>query len=148
MDELLALADKYTEFTDEGFSINIKDETEKWNFFLKKGGIKAGYKALAKHICERYKEKYGKEFLFSDKCVAYEIEYHVDAYMCAMGYSGYIRNITSFLFTKDQLKSHCEVVDIYTYDWNNFRQKTMFRYRAGIRKCYRGTDADPYRRKS
>ena len=145
-ERLRELADRSTRIMEDGFCIDLSRETATWDALLKAVGIKAGYRLLAEHLCRRYREKFGREFLFSDSCVAYEIEYHTDAYMCAVGYHGYIRNVTSWLFTKRQLISHCEKIDICTKDTADFRQRNMFRYKAGIRKCYRGTEHDPFRR--
>ena len=83
-----------------------------------------------------------RRFLFSKK--AYEIEYHVDAYMCMKGYSGYSRNITTYLFKKQYLLDHCNVINISTNDTDNFKQAVMFGYKNGIRSQYIGTSKDPY----
>ena len=69
-----------------------------------------------------------------------------DAFMTAKGYKRYSPNVTTLLFSKEELESHCKVVDISPEDVNNWKQRTMFRYRKGIRDCYRGTEKDPFRR--
>lgn len=144
--ELKQLIEKHTRFYPSGFSISIEDETERWDHCLKQLGIHHGYDYMAEVVCNLYKNKYGKEFLFSNKCVSYEIEYHTDGYMYVMGYKGYIRNVTSYLFSKEELIEHCRVIDISTRDINNFRQRTMFNYKGGIRECYKNTAENPFNR--
>ena len=144
--ELKRLVKEHTCFYPSGFSISIEEETERWDICLKELGIHHGYDLMADYVCDLYKEKYGEDFLFTNKCVSYEIEYHTDGYMCMMGYKGYIRNITSFLFNKKKLIEHCRVIDISTKDVRNFRQRTMFNYKKGVRPQYRNTPKDPFKR--
>lgn len=103
---------------------------------------------MSDQLCERYRQLYGREFLFTNRCVAYEIEYHVDGFMYARGFRGYRRNITTLLFSRKDLIAHCRTIDISADDVNSWRQKTMFGYRAGVREIYRNTDKDPFDRRS
>ena len=64
--------------------------------------------------------------------------------MWAKGYPGYRRNVTTLAFDKEKLIRHCRIVNISTADVNSWRQRTVFRYKKGIRDCYRGTSADPF----
>lgn len=145
LNTLLALTEQHTDITEEGFSIRLSDAPAEWDAAIKAVGIHAAYAAMADRLCELYRLRFGREFLFTNACVTYEIEFHADAYFCAMGYSGYVRNVTTLAFTKQQLISHCEWIDISTEDAHDLRQKLMFGYVRGVRECYRGTEADPYR---
>ena len=143
-DELDQLLDKYATVSEDGFTINLEDETEEWNSCIKEIGVQQAYDYMSDYLCQKYEATYEKEFLFSNECVSYEIEYHVDAYMCMKGYSGYSRNITTFIFRKESLVGHCKVINISTNDTDDFKQAVMFGYMNGIRSQYRGTDKDPY----
>ena len=141
---LYSLLESYTKITPDGFSVDIATEHETWDDCIKALGVRNAYRLMADRLCELYNERYGEEFLFSNECVAYEIEYHVDAFMTMQGYSGYIRNVTTMLFSRESLIEHCKEVDISVKDVDNFRQRTMFGYRRGIRACYKGTERDPF----
>ena len=113
-------------------------------FAIKSYGIQKSYNYIANQLCNQYESNYGEAFLFSNECVSYEIEYHIDAYMCATDHGGYNRNITTYFFSFDSLKLHCRMVDISTDDVYDYKQSTMFGYMNGIRKEYQYTDKDPF----
>ena len=146
--KLYALTDEYAKIYETGFSINIESATNDWNNCLTTIGVDEAYQLMSEYLCNAYYTKYGKEFLFSDSCVANEIEYHVDAYMWTQGYSGYSRNITTLAFSKEQLIEHCKTVEVFTTDVNTLRQRLIFSYKKGIRDCYKGTDEDPFDRRT
>ena len=143
---LISLLDTCTAVRRTGFSIDLTVLTERWNRYIKAIGVKRAYKLMAAYLCDKYKAVYGREFLFSERCVAYEIEYHVDAYMWAQRFRGYYRNITTWLFKRKDLILHCKEVDISTEDVDNLKQRLMFGYKKGIRECYKNTPDDPFRR--
>ena len=142
--KLRTLLDTYTTMDEFGFSIDIDSEDDAWNNCIISIGVQESYDYMSDYLRQKYNDTYGKEFLFSNKCVSYEIEYHVDAYMCMKGYNGYHRNITTYLYSKDSLIEHCKSVDISTKDVKNFKQRIMFGYYSGIRDCYKYTADDPY----
>ncbi|MBQ1371341.1 MAG: hypothetical protein IIY70_00285 [Oscillospiraceae bacterium] len=141
---LCALLDKYASINDSGFKISLVEAVDEWDAAIKAVGIQAAYACLADQLCKRYAEAYGEEFLFTNRCVAYEIAYHVDAYMAATGHKGYLRHISSFAFSRQALQRHCGVVDIGTEDVADWKQRLMFRYRSGVRPKYRWTERDPF----
>ena len=141
---LNVLLERHTRITADGFSVDIGSDHEAWDECIKSLGVHKAYRIMADRLCEIYSERYGEEFLFSNECVAYELEYHVDAYMTMQGYSGYTRNITTMLFGREELIEHCKEVDISVRDVDNKKQRLMFGYRRGIRDCYKGTDKDPF----
>lgn len=107
-------------------------------------GIDNAYNYMSAYLCQKYEDNFGKAYLFTNECVAYEIEYHVDAYMRAQGYKQYRRNITTYVFSKQCLIDHCKTVDISTKDVENLKQSIMFRYKKGVRAEYKNTANDPY----
>ena len=145
--QLESLLECYTTFSESGFSINLDDVAPLWNARIQEIGTQEAYDYMSNYLCSKYYELYGEEFLFSNECVSYEIEYHIDAYMCMQEYSGYSRNITTYVFSKTYLIAHCKTVDIYVTDVDNRKQSTMFGYKNGIRECYKETDKNPFRKK-
>ena len=128
----------------DGFAVDIRDH-ERWDEVLKQTGLHEAYNYMAEWLCRAYFEKYGEEFLFHEKCVAYEIEYHIDAYMTLKGYKGYVPHVSVYLMPKDYLEKNCEEINISVNDVHNAKQASMFHYRKGIREIYRNTEKDPYK---
>lgn len=144
--KLEELLDKYAAVEEWGFTIDIESETKEWDACIKEIGVQDAYDYMSTYLCNKYKDTYGEEFLFSNDCVSYEIEYHVDAYMCIKNYPGYSRHVSTYVFSKDELDVRCKQVDISTKDVFNLKQMVMFDYKSGIRSCYWYTEKDPYRR--
>ena len=145
--KLIRLLDRYAEIRPDGFRINLAAAHAQWDRCLKQLGLHYAYARMAAYLCHTYLKRFGEPFLFSEDCVAWEIQYHVDAYMAARGYRHYSRNATTLLYSKAALISHCREVDISVDDMNDWKQRTMFRYRSGIRDCYKNTPRDPFRRR-
>lgn len=141
-----ALLDSYGSLNDSGFKISLAEAADEWDAALRAAGVENACVYLAQRLCDRYAAAHGEAYLFSNHCVANEIKYHVDAYMGATGHSGYLWHITTLPFTRRALRAHCGVIDIGTEDVVDWRQRLLFRYRAGIRPEYKGTDRDPFRR--
>ena len=146
--ELLSLLFENTAFFETGFSVDLKAAPERWHAVVSALGIRDACVRMAEALCRRYQALYGREFLFSVPCVAFELRYHLAAYLWAMGYPGYGRHITTFLFSREKLILHCQEIDISTEDAASLRQRAMFGYRKGVRPVYRSTPADPFRRGS
>ncbi|MCF0105860.1 MAG: hypothetical protein HUJ53_03790 [Holdemanella sp.] len=142
--DLIQFMQHHTTYVPDGFIIDIRNHDE-LDELLKKIGIKKGYQMMADIACKGYEETFKEPFLFSNACVAYEIEYHTDAYMCMMKHRGYIRNITTFVFTRRLLVRACEDINISTCDVYNL-QSILFQYYKGIRNCYKKTNKDPYKK--
>ena len=143
-EELENLLDEYTDISPTGFAIDINTDHKRWDRCIKALGVQAAYDYMSEYLCQKYWDKYGLEFLFTEECVSYEIEYHVDAYMCMMGYSGYKRNFTTWFFTKSELVDRCGTVNISTKDIDSFLQSTMFGYKKGIRRRTDFSVPDPH----
>ncbi|MBR5094901.1 MAG: hypothetical protein IK095_07390 [Oscillospiraceae bacterium] len=141
---LYALLDAHTSFSETGFSVDIAASTDRWDACIRALGAAVTYDEMARYLCERSRELYGREFLFSDRCVANEIAYHMNAYLCVRRYPGYRRHLTTYIFAKGYLIEHCKEIDISTDDVKSWRQRTMFGYRRGIREIYKGTADDPF----
>ena len=135
---------KYATIRKDGFQIDIATDTDAWDSAIKAYGIQQSYDYISNQLCNQYSSKYGESFLFSNDCVSYEIEYHVDAYMCVTDHDGYNRNITTYVYSNDSLKLHCCSIDISTNDVLDVKQSTIFGYMNGIREEYQYTSKDPF----
>ena len=143
---LLALLDESASYRETGFSIDLKKAPDRWHRCVSALGLRESCAVMADALCGEYQSRYGREFLFSAPCVAWEIRYHLAAYMWAMGHPGYRRNVTTYLFSRKKLILHCQEIDISTADIASRRQRIMFGYKRGVRPVYRSTGADPFRR--
>ncbi|MBR6430708.1 MAG: hypothetical protein IKS27_05805 [Oscillospiraceae bacterium] len=144
---LTELLDGHVTMTGKGFAIDLAAAPQAWDECLKTLGAKRGYAAAAEMLNVRYREAEGRDYLFTDRCLAFEIAYHANAFFRAVGIPGYRRHVTTLLFSREALIEHCKVVDISTDDISVPRQRIMFRYRSGVRPAFRGTDADPFDRR-
>ena len=143
-DKLFLLLDKYTEISEAGFKIDIETAADEWDECIQALGAEQAYTTMAWYLCKKYNEMFGEEFLFSDNCVANEIKYHIEAYMFAIGKSGYTQPISTIFLTREKIILHCHSIEIYTWDVNNIIQSILFGYPNGIRDKYQGTTKDPY----
>ena len=145
---LRTLLDEHTRFSETGFSIDLCSAPEDWDACSREIGVDEAYRLMAEHLCGRFREKFGDDFLFSDRCVEKEIAYHMNAFMRVRGFPGYRRHLTTYAFNKDYIVRHCKEIDISTEDVKDWCQRKMFRYRKGIRDCYKGTSRDPFGKKT
>lgn len=144
--ELRELTERHTEISEKGFAVDLSRETARWSAAVRALGAKQAYSLMSRTLCDLYERRFGKAFLFSARCVAFEIAYHAEAYFWTRGFSGHARHLTTLLFKRWELARHCEVVDISTDDVVSRRQRLMFGYARGVRPLYRGTAEDPFER--
>ncbi len=145
-ESLQALLKRNTSFVEDGFSVKLSSEQSAWDRCFRALGRNRAYQLMAAALCGEYERRFGAPFLFSERCVAWELKYHIDAYMAVQGYRGYRRHVSTLLFSPEQLRRHCEQVDISTEDVASVKQRLMFGYRQGIRPCWKGTEQDPFRK--
>ncbi len=136
---------RHTRFFSDGFSLDLTADTEKWYRLITALGRRQAYRAMADYLCGAYRRREGKPFLFTESCVAFELGFHINAYLWTQGYP-MPRHPATLLFSKDSLCRHCRTVEIQSGDTNYLRQRLMFGYRRGVRKELRRTQADPFRR--
>ena len=146
--ELKELTERHSEVFEKGFAVDLREETGRWHRAVRALGAKRAYALMSRTLCSLYERRFGKSFLFSERCLAFELGYHAEAYFWTQGFGGHFRHLTTLLFGREELARHCEVVDISTDDVESFRQRTMFAYARGVRPCYRNTAADPFDRSS
>ena len=132
-DELRELALAGLTVQSDCFSLDLTAAPERWYGVIRRLGRKQAYACLARILCGEFQRVNGREFLFSDRCVAFELGYHMDAFLWSRGFRGCRRHITTLLFSRASLDRHCRTVEIDEKDLYNFRQRLMFRYRRGLR---------------
>ncbi len=142
---LRALLERHTRFVPDGFSVDIAAAHGDWDRCLRALGHDAAYAQMADYLCAEYERRCGTPFLFTERCVAWELKYHIEAFMAVQGYAGYRRHVSTLLYGADALKLHCKEVDISEADTASVKQRLMFGYRRGLRPCWRGTEKDPFR---
>ena len=114
---------------------------------------------IAEGACAKYYDTYGQEFLLSDRCVAVEIEEHINAYLWSIDRKFFPNWIAiGFTFSPEKYKENgynkngvylatCST-DIRECDvvagggWTS--QASIFNYKDGIRDIYWGTARDPW----
>ncbi|MBQ3481848.1 MAG: hypothetical protein IJH48_05865 [Oscillospiraceae bacterium] len=138
------LVKRNSRMTWQGFAIDLRGETKRWDRAIRTLGAARAYRLMSAALCKAYRRRYGRDFLFTERCVAKEIAYHANAYFWTQGYAGYMRHLTTLLFDRRALEKHCGVVDVFTYDTGDARQRLMFGYVRGVRRRYRNTAADPF----
>ena len=128
------LVETYASYKEGEIALLLADEPAEWDLAVKALGRETAYRRIADLVCAGFRERFGRDFLFTEDCVAFELGYHINAYLWTQGFKGYPRHITHLLFSKAALDRHCRSVEISEADIRNFRQRTMFRYRKGLRK--------------
>lgn len=144
-ERLEALLRAHTAMDEKGFSVDLGTAPEDWHACFRDFGLKTCCRQMSQLLCEWYRERFDREFLFSEDCVAGELAFHVKAFFWASGCKGYRQTLAMLPFSRKKLIAHCKEVDIYTEDVRDLRQRVVFAYARGIRKCFRGTGADPFR---
>ena len=132
------LIETYATYREGEIALLLAEAPAEWDLAIRALGRKAAYQQIADRVCAGYKARFDREFLFTEACVANEMGYHINAYLRCKGFKGYPRHITHLLFSKASLDRHCRSVEISEADLHNFKQRTMFRYKKGLRNKQRG----------
>ncbi len=126
---------------ENNISINIKDHADELDAAIKDIGIVNVSYIMACSATSKYKNETGSDFALLEKNIAYEIQYHIEGYMFAIGKKGYglTRDLTTCLYSKDKLIDHCWKVDIRYADKDEpitslgYWQSLIFDYAGGAR---------------
>lgn len=127
----------------EGFALDLTTDPAAWSALLKTLGGRRACRAMAETLCHAYASAFGAAFLFSEGCVAYELRYHLNAYLWTQGLR-HLRPLSTLPFSRARLVRSCGSVEIDTNDVYRWSQRLIFRYFFGIRRAYRRTERDPY----
>lgn len=143
---LPALLFRCTELKPEGFRIDLSAAPDAWAELTRTLGSGRLCARAAALLCEAYRARFSEAFLFSERCMTFELRYHLNAYLCVKGYRR-IRHISTLLFKKASLERKCRSIEIDTNDVYRRSQRLAFRYFFGIRAVFRRTARDPYAKK-
>lgn len=132
-----------TEVLPEGFRIDLAADSEGWAAASRALGSKRLCAFVAETLKDMYREQFSETFLFSARCMAFELKYHLNAYLCVKGFR-HTRHVTTLLFRPALIERKCRSVEIDTNDVYRLTQRIAFRYFFGIDREYRRTDRDPY----
>lgn len=135
-----------TEVLPEGFRVDLSADPNGWAALSHTLGSKRLCAFVAETLSDAYRERFSEPFLFSVRCMTFELLYHLNAYLCVKGYRK-TRHITTLLFKKDLIERKCRSIEIDTNDVYRLIQRVAFRYFFGIDRQYRRTDRDPYAKK-
>ena len=131
LDELVK---KYGTIKPDGVALDLSKDPERWDRLIRILGRKRAYARIAEGLCREFRQQNGRELIFTEACVAYELGWHINAYLWTQGFRGYPRHLLTYAFSRDALDRHCRTVEIDEKDLQNFRQRTVFHYKRGLRK--------------
>lgn len=127
----------------EGFRVDLEACTDEWAKLSRALGSKRLCAFVAETLKRMYREQFSETFLFSVRCMTFELLYHLNAYLCVKGYRK-TRHVTTLLFRPALIERKCRSIEIDTNDVYRLTQRIAFRYFFGIDKEYRCTGRDPY----
>ncbi len=137
------LCTRFAEVLPEGFRIDLSAAPEEWSAAARAIRTKRLCVAVTGALSDAYAARYHEAFLFSVRCMTFELKYHLNAYLCIKGFR-HVRHVTTLLFPKRTVERTCRSVEIDRADVYRTSQRLAFRYFFGIRKEYRRTARDPY----
>ena len=140
---LRTLLFRCTEILKEGFRVDLSADRDGWAALSRALGSKRLCGCVAGLLCDAYRTEFSEAFLFSERCVAFEFRYHLNAYLWTKGCRK-TRHVSTLLLNRAALERKCRSVEIDTNDVYRRSQRIAFRYFCGIRKEYRKTARDPY----
>ena len=135
-----------TEVLPEGFRVDLSADPDRWAAFVRAFGSKRLCAFVAETLKSMYKKQFSEAFLFSVRCMTFELRYHLNAYLCVKGYRR-MRHVTTLLFDRNLIERKCRSIEIDANDVYRLSQRIAFRYFFGIDRIFRRTARDPYAKK-
>ena len=134
---------KNAKISDGEISINLRDYGDDLLYSYDTLGLQISSKIITQVVSARYKSEVGKEYLFTDKCMEYEIQEHIHAYLFASGKRSAIgENLIASCYilkqmangkTRDEalqaVVSATEFTDLRESDLNDPMQSLFFHYK-------------------
>ena len=130
----------------EGFRIDLSERTDAWAALTRALGSKRLCAFVAEMLKSAYRKRFSETFLFSARCMTFELRYHLNAYLCVRGYRK-SRHVSTLLFPASLIERKCRSVEIDKTDVYRLTQRIAFHYFCGIDRAYRRTARDPYAKK-
>ena len=135
-----------TEVLPEGFRIDLSVDPDGWADLTRALGSRRLCAFVAQTLRSMYRKRFSETFLFSVRCMTFELMYHLNAYLCVKGLRR-TRHVTTLLFSKARIERKCFSIEIDTGDVYRLSQRIAFRYFFGIDRVFRRTARDPYAKK-
>ncbi|MBR0507915.1 MAG: hypothetical protein IJJ86_04830 [Clostridia bacterium] len=135
-----------TEILPEGFRIDLSKDPGRWDAVSRAIGTKRLCAWVSSALSDAYEARYHKPFLFSERCMTFELKYHLNAYLCVKGLRR-VRHVSTLLIPKRLLDRGCRSVELDVTDVYRLSQRFAFRYFFGVRRALKRTDRDPYAKK-
>ncbi len=135
-----------TEVLPEGFRVDLSVDPDGWAAMSRAVGSKRLCAFAAEALSSLYRAQFRKPFLFSVRCMTFELKYHLNAYLCVKGYRR-VSHVSTLLFPASLIERKCRSIEIDTGDVYRLTQRTAFRYYFGIDRAFRRTADDPYAKK-
>ena len=135
-----------TEVLPEGFRIDLSERADEWAALSRELGSRRLCAFVAETLRSMYRKRFSETFLFSVRCMTFELMYHLNAYLCVKGLRR-TRHVTTLLFSKARIERKCFSIEIDTGDVYRLSQRIAFRYFFGIDRVFRRTARDPYAKK-
>ena len=140
---LHALLARCTSVLPEGFRVDLSADPDAWAALSRALGSGRVCTAAARWLNDAYRAQFREPFLFSERCMTFELKYHLNAYLCVQGFRR-TRHVSTLLFSKATLERKCRSIEIDTNDVYRKSQRLAFRYFFGIANAYRRTARYPY----
>lgn len=138
-----ALLFSCAEVLPEGFRIELSETADRWAVVSRAIGSRRLCSFAADALSGAYRETFGEPFLFSEHCMAFEIRYHLNAYLWTKGLrSG--RHVSTLILRRARIEHTCHSIEIDKTDVYRLSQRIAFRCFFGIRPELRRGPADPY----
>ena len=137
------LVKKYGTVKPDGIALDLSKDPARWDRVIRDLGRKQAYAHIGKSLCREYRRQNGRDFLFTEECVAYEIGWHINAYLWTQGFKGYPRHVLTYAFSKEALDRHCRTVEVDEKDLHDLRQRLVFHYKKGLRKSRSAAEVRP-----
>lgn len=138
-----ALLLRSTEVLPEGFRIDLKSEVNEWSALSRALGSARLCALCAEALEQAYEQTFSEPFLFSAPCMAYELRYHLNAYLWTQKLRR-TRPVSTLILKRNKIAQKCYSVEIDRTDVYRWSQRLLFRYFFGIRKGWLRSPRDPY----
>ena len=132
-----------TEVLPEGFRIDLSRDPAQWSALSESLGSQRLSHVCAETLARAYEKTFHEPFLFSERCMAFEFRYHLNAYLWVKGFRK-LRHVTTLILKPSKIERTCRSIEIDRTDVYRLSQRLLFRYFFGVRKGYRRTERDPY----
>ena len=128
------LVKQYGTIKPGGVALDLTQDPAGWDSQMRALGQKQACAEIAGLLCRAFREANGRDLIFTEDCVAYELSWHISAFLWTQGFRGYHRPVAALPFSRASLARHCGTVEVDEKDVRDLRQRLVFHYKKGLRK--------------